>query len=1137
MSGTIGKQSDTAIASVSQGAISAEDSGSHSDTKEMDRVRSLINQIIDSIIVRAGDDKIDEDRLKEVYKKVTGVLPDTAMRSNKRAAYDRLFGFGEDARKYLPRSKFRTHPLSPIQQDHINCIAATLHHLKICPFAPPYGETPSLWIPFLEHALSKIKRTSLEVVQDGELQTSHDASSREQDEAASGAAAPDDKFESAALSEPTRSTALDAERELSTCSAASAAIVKRRGLDTPELRLMAILATILLLVGIGIFISLRILGHVSREAAPQAEIAATEPITGENPTLPVEGIQIPMFVDPRVLIGPNAGSDQSSLAAFPKVDPRLEEAARLRAEGKNAEADRLTQAVADDWSRARAVSNKNEAEAHRQLGASAFSYRNYDGSIAEYKRAAEIDPTAADFNEIGSAFHAKHDLNSAFSNYSEAIRRAPNKFAWPYNNRGNVYLDRVPPNPDLAINEYNQAIAIDPQLASAFNNRANALQLKGNYEAALLDYAEAIRLNPVFAFAYNGRGNVFYATGKFTEAIANYDKAIEIDPDYIGAWINRGYAYFAAENFPQAIADLSEAITRISKTPDFDNVTAARAYLGRGLAFNMTLRIKEAITDFDDAIRLDPTQAAAYAGRGLSYGSSGKIADALKDFDEALRRDRTSVQTYMVRGGLYLKLGNFGAASRDFAEIVELAPTEPWGYLGRGIARLAQNDVVGGEADLVELEKLSKDTLLSTMAKVFRSAIKGDYDASLDAMTHLIAEAKGKNLHVLLGAYTARGMLYLGRSKFNDAIRDFDDALTINPEEPLLYLARGKTYARMPGSQQKALEDFDRTIKIDSTNAAAYLGRGNIYHERHDYARAIQDYEKVLGLQPRPADLGSAYVNLANISASKGEFAQALDDYAKAIQTKAFPVNTFAHFRRAELFEERGDYRSAINDYDAILKITPMSPDIYRRRARAYRGIGDYESALSDYTALVAINIRDSRAYDDRGDTYYAMSKYDKAIEDYSTAIDQDPKFVYAYFDRGKAYEAKQAYDEADKDYADAIARGPSTTRAVLRQYILHARKAPAIAIKELAENAKKLDGSDRLHPLVELFVGQIKAETVLAGAGDERCEIQFYVAVWHEMQGDKQSAVRGLDDALRVCSKADIPYYDAKIELQRVNQ
>ena len=58
-----------------------------------------------------------------------------------------------------------------------------------------------------------------------------------------------------------------------------------------------------------------------------------------------------------------------------------------------------------------------------------------------------------------------------------------------------------------AIDDYDEAIRLDPQFASAYYNRGLAYQRLGQSERAIKDFNEAIRLNPQYAAAYNNRAN------------------------------------------------------------------------------------------------------------------------------------------------------------------------------------------------------------------------------------------------------------------------------------------------------------------------------------------------------------------------------------------------------------------------------------------------------------------------------------------------------------------------------------------------------------------------------------------------------------------------------------------------------
>lgn len=67
-------------------------------------------------------------------------------------------------------------------------------------------------------------------------------------------------------------------------------------------------------------------------------------------------------------------------------------------------------------------------------------------------------------------------------------------------------------------------------LALAFFNRGNFHNRKAQYDQALQDYDQAIRLNPSYDRAYGNRGNVWFRMGQLDRAIADYDECLRLNP-------------------------------------------------------------------------------------------------------------------------------------------------------------------------------------------------------------------------------------------------------------------------------------------------------------------------------------------------------------------------------------------------------------------------------------------------------------------------------------------------------------------------------------------------------------------------------------------------------------------------------
>ena len=108
---------------------------------------------------------------------------------------------------------------------------------------------------------------------------------------------------------------------------------------------------------------------------------------------------------------------------------------------------------------------------------------------------------------------------------------------------------------DQTIAECTEAIAQDPTLAIAYNNRGYAYAQKGYYDKAITDYSSAIEIDPEYARAYNNRGFAYDNYREYNKAIADYTRAISIDPYYVTAYYNRGFAYRAIGEKNKAATD------------------------------------------------------------------------------------------------------------------------------------------------------------------------------------------------------------------------------------------------------------------------------------------------------------------------------------------------------------------------------------------------------------------------------------------------------------------------------------------------------------------------------------------------------------------------------------------------------
>lgn len=158
-----------------------------------------------------------------------------------------------------------------------------------------------------------------------------------------------------------------------------------------------------------------------------------------------------------------------------------------------------------------------------------------------------------------------------------------------------------------------------------------------------------------------------------------------------------------------------------------------------------------------------------------------------------------------------------------------------------------------------------------TMATQIRNAIWGDeIVVLLDIMKKSPRKARP---HYILG------FLYDERGQVDNAIREFEVALTLDPNYAEAHNNLGVAYYKK-GWMDQAIEKFQIAIRLDSKYADAYNNLGYVYNAKGWFDKAIEQYEMSLKLQSDSAEtrnnLGVAYKNKGWIDRAIGEYETAL---------------------------------------------------------------------------------------------------------------------------------------------------------------------------------------------------------------------------------------------------------------------
>lgn len=131
------------------------------------------------------------------------------------------------------------------------------------------------------------------------------------------------------------------------------------------------------------------------------------------------------------------------------------------------------------------------------------------------------------------------------------------------------------------------------------------------------------------------------------------------------------------------------------------------------------------------------------------------------------------------------------------------------------------------------------------------------------------------------------------------------------------YAARGEALARS-GKPEEALAEFDRALTLDPYNVPALYGRGLIYQADKQHEQAITDFTAANGLTPQRVEplLARATSYLAVDKAK-----EAASDLDEAVQ--ADPNSAPAWTARGVTYERLGDRAKASASYSRALALRP----------------------------------------------------------------------------------------------------------------------------------------------------------------------------------------------------------------------
>ncbi len=471
----------------------------------------------------------------------------------------------------------------------------------------------------------------------------------------------------------------------------------------------------------------------------------------------------------------------------------------------------------------------NQAAEYYTRGMRAIQLGLYDEAIDAFQQVLQLNPQNPEaYCELGAAYRLKEKTDDALEAYLYALELPASPrthgvahlcLARLYHSQGR-FAD--------AENHGQHATNLLPRNAESFFRLADTYVQRGKLALAKRVYQQALALDANLAPVYQGLGKIAFLQGRLEEAAQHYQKSLTIAPYHTETHYNLGLIYrclgqrsdgdVAKQNFGEA-KNLLSSFQRVKTYNDQTN-RYRRLLLEQPTALEPRIKLAEAHIEMGnpkDAIRvyqiataLHPNTPPLYHNLGGLYMQTGQLAEAISAFQHLIQLDNTDAEAYLHLGWLH-------AHQRKF--------TEAQTYLQDAIQR-DKNLIPAyyGLAEVYAQQQLFADAIAvhQQLTSIHPNEVK---------------------------AWVRQGALYLKQQQVPDAIRVFTQAIAVDENSADAHNNLAWIYASQGKQLKRAVELAERAVALD-VNAARLDTLAYAYYRYGAYPEAKQAISRAIRLEP-----------------------------------------------------------------------------------------------------------------------------------------------------------------------------------------------------------------------------------------------------------------------------------------------
>jgi tetratricopeptide (TPR) repeat protein len=300
------------------------------------------------------------------------------------------------------------------------------------------------------------------------------------------------------------------------------------------------------------------------------------------------------------------------------------------------------------------------------------------------------------------------------------------------------------------------------------------------------------------------------------------------------------------------------------------------------------------------------------------------------------------------------------------------------------------------------------------------------------------------------------GRVHLGRGELDEAQREFEQALELDPDNANALLNMG-AIRRIKGRVAEAEHFVKRALQVNPNSISALAQLAEIKRDQDDLDESIRLYREAMAIDDSQPFL---FLGLGDSLQRAARYEEAERAFTSALELD--PDSFEGYYNLGVTFMRRDRLDEAVERFEKALELQPNHPaaafalnnlgDIHLRR-------GESERAIERFRRAVEVSPRHLESHYNLGTLYLAQGRIDEGIELLETASMLQPDHELVNSSLGMAYLQKGRNEDAYKSLLLVRRLYPRNWVAPLGLALLHAGSNQPDKARELLDESFRLGG------------------------------------------------------------------------------